>query len=152
MRTTVITTALAAALAAGAAFAAEPTVGANLGTDIAAISAALSTESYEVTRYEVLPGRIEVTAVRDDARLAISIDPATGNVLALAAGGRFGAPDRPGVDDAAVRTMLAAEGYTITKYERERGEIEVYATKGGKTWEIKVSPQSGLITKVEEES
>lgn len=152
MRIPLIATTLAAALAAGNAFAAEPTVGARLGTDLTEIATALTAESYDITRYEARADRIAVTAVRQDSRLEITIDPATGNVVALAAGGRFGAPDRPGVDDDAVRTMLAAEGYEITKYERERGEIEVYARRDGKLWEIEVDPLTGRVTKVEEES
>jgi plasmid stabilization system protein ParE len=152
MRTTLIASTLAASLAAGAAFAAEPAIGTRLGTDLTEIAAALSAESYDVTRYEASASRIEVSAVRADSRIDIVLDPATGNVVALAAGGRFGAPGRPGVDDEAVRAMLASEGYAITKYERERGEIEVYATKDGKTWEIEVDPLTGRIVKVEEEA
>lgn len=151
MRKILLTTAAVAVLA-GAALAAEPAIGTKLGTTIDEIATALGAENYDVSRFERYDDRIEVTAIRDDRRLEIRLDPTTGEVVALQMGGRMGAPDRPGVDDEAVRKMLADQGYTVTSYKRERGEIEVYATKDGRTWEIKVDPLTGAILKVEGES
>jgi hypothetical protein len=48
--------------------------------------------------------------------------------------------------------MLAEQGYTVTSYERESGEIEVDATKDGRLWELKIDPQSGRIREAEEEN
>lgn len=151
MRRILLATAALAVLT-GAALAAEPTLGTRLGTTIGEIASALGAENYDVARFERHDDRIEVTAIRDDRRLELKLDPATGEVMAIAAGGRLGAPGRPGVDDAAVQQMLADQGYKVTRYKREGGEIEVYATKDGKTWEIKVDPLTGAILKVEGES
>jgi hypothetical protein len=146
----IITTLATAGMFAGAAAAADPTVGATLGTDSAEIAAALAAESYDITRYEQLPDGISVTAVKQDRRLELALDSATGAVIGLAEYG-FGAPERPGVRGTAVQAMLAEQGYTVTSYERESGEIEVDATKDGRLWELKIDPQSGRIREAEEE-
>jgi hypothetical protein len=139
-----------AGLVAGAAAAAEPIVGATLGTDSARIATALSAEGYGIARYERLPDGISVAAVKEDRRLELALDPATGAVIGLSEYARSG-PERPGVDDAAVHAMLAEQGYTVTSYERKRGKIEVYATKDGRRWELKIDPRSGRIREAEEE-
>jgi hypothetical protein len=47
--------------------------------------------------------------------------------------------------------MLAAQGYAVTAYKRERGEVEVEATKDGRRWELEVDPRSGEIREIEAE-
>jgi hypothetical protein len=140
-----------AGLLAGAAAAAAPTVGATLGTDSAEVAAALSGESYVVSRFERFPDAISVTAVKEDGRLELALDPVSGAVIALSEYDASDAPRPPGVDDAAVRAMLAEQGYAVIGYQRERGEIEVDATRDGKLWELEIDPQSGRIRAVEEE-
>lgn len=141
-------------LAAGAALAVEPTLGTRLGTTIGEIAAALEAEGYSVTKFERDDGRIEVTALRDDRRIELYIDPASGEVVKLEAGLRRGAPAGAGtaVDDAAIRTMLEGQGYSIVKYEREGGRIEVKATKDGRRWEIYIDAVTGQILSTREDS
>ncbi len=115
------------------------------------ITAALAAEGYEITRFETAGGRIDVTAIRDGGRVDLTLDAANGEVIALSDGQRRGTPDRPGVSDQAIRARLEAEGYTITKFEGERGEIEVYATRAGAPFEIKIDPRSGEIRRIEGE-
>ncbi|MDF0601088.1 PepSY domain-containing protein [Psychromarinibacter sp. C21-152] len=152
MSTRTLAALAALGLTAGAASAADPTLGTTLGTDAGAIADALTAEAYEMTRYTVTGDRIDVTAIRDDARLDLVVDATTGEVIGLQAGLRRGAPDRAGLDDAAIREMIAAEGYQITRYERERGEIEIYATRDGRRWELKVDPLTGHILRSEGDS
>jgi hypothetical protein len=140
-----------AGLLAGAAAAAVPTVGATLGTDPAGIAAALAADRFEITRFERFPGGISVTALNEGSRLELALDPASGAVIGVAEYDPSGAPVPGGVDDVAVKAMLAQQGYTVTKYKRERGEIEVDATRDGKAWELEIDPQSGTIRDVEEE-
>jgi hypothetical protein len=140
-----------AGLLAGAAAAAAPIIGATLGTDSADIAAALSGESYQVSRFERFPDAISVTALKEDSRLELALDPISGAVIALSEYDPSDAPKPPGVDDAAVRVMLAEQGYAVTGYQREPGEIEVDATMDGKLWELEIDPQSGRIRAVEEE-
>ncbi len=104
------------------------------------IAAALAAEGHELSRLETADGGSDITAIRDGARVDLTLDAATGAVIALHDGQRRGAPDRPGVSDQAIRARLEAEGYTITKYERERDEIEVYATRAGAHFKIKSIP------------
>ena len=68
-------------LLAGAAFAVEPSLGANLGTSIEDISAALSADGYEMTKYEQEGTRIEVYAMKDGRRWELKIDPRTGGIV-----------------------------------------------------------------------
>lgn len=141
----------ASMLLAGAAMAAEPTIGTKLGVGAGEIAAALGAEGYEMTRFTADDGRIEVTAVRDDRRLKLRVDPATGEVVGMESGLRRGAPPQAGIADSEVRAILVAEGYELTSYKRERGEIEAYALKNGRPWEIKIDPVSGRILKIEGE-
>ena len=140
-----------ASLLAGAAAASVPTLGATLGTDSTEIAAALSTEHFEVTRFERFAGGVSVTAFNEDSRLELAIDPASGAVIGVAEYDQSGAPAAPGVDDAAVKAMLVEQGYAVTKYKRERGEIEVDATRDGKRWELEIDTRSGTIRELEEE-
>jgi hypothetical protein len=57
-----------------------------------------------------------------------------------------------GTEEAAIRAALTAEGYDVRKFDSEDGEIEVYAVKDGKRLEIYVSPETGKVEKVKEES
>jgi predicted fused transcriptional regulator/phosphomethylpyrimidine kinase len=56
-----------------------------------------------------------------------------------------------GVTAAEIVAALAAEGYEVTKYERERREIEVEATRDGRRWEMKIDPQSGEIVRLKQD-
>ena len=149
-RTIFIPTALSLVLA-GAAFAVEPTLGAKLGTTVEDISAAVAADGYELTKFEKQGSRIEIYAVKDDARHEIDVDAATGEVVKVEMSARRGPSPLPGKSDDAIRTSLKDQGYEIAKYERERGQIEVYANKDGRRWELKIDPQTGNIMKVESE-
>ncbi len=72
----------AAALIAVAApaLAVEPVPGALLGTDPAAIAAALQDSGWTIREIEREKGRIEVKAQRDGRRLEVYVDAATGAV------------------------------------------------------------------------
>ncbi|GGH38358.1 Peptidase propeptide and YPEB domain-containing protein [Cribrihabitans marinus] len=138
-------------LLAGAAFAVEPMPGANLGTSIEDISAALSEDGYELTKYEREGNRIEVYAVKGDARYELYVDPTSGEVTRLETKARRGPSPLPGFSDDQIRASLQALGYEVTGFERERGKIEVYATKDGRRWELKIDPRTGGILKSEAE-
>ncbi len=153
MKRELVATTLGLMLTAGTALAVEPALDALLGTDAGAISGALGESGYDMTRYDQTGAAIRVEAIKDDRRVDIAIDPATGRVVALEARLRNG-PDAPlgaAMEDDAIRAALAAEGYEITKYERERGEVEVYARRDGRTWELKVDPRTGRVLKAEVE-
>lgn len=145
-----ISAALSIALA-GPAFAIEPTPGAQLGTDIEDISAALLADGYEMTKFEKEGNQIEVYAVKGDRRHEVYIDAATGEVTKVEMTARRGPSPLPGVGDDEIRASLLAQGYEVTKYQRERGQIEVYANKDGRRWELKIAPQTGAILKLEAE-
>ena len=145
-------TGTAAAIVTGAAFAVEPAPGAQLGVTAVEIGKALDADGYNMTRYEHEGGRIEVRAIKGDRRIEIYVDPSTGKVIELESRLRRGSGPRPGIDDEQIRASLAAQGYKVTKYERERGEIEVYALKDGRRYELKIDPKTGQILKVEDES
>ncbi|WP_298919006.1 PepSY domain-containing protein [uncultured Roseobacter sp.] len=57
--------------------------------------------------------------------------------------------DALGKSDAAVRAALEAKGYAISEIELDKDEIEVEAMLDGKTYEIEVSPETGLILEIE---
>lgn len=152
MLRTMLLTGVAAAIVAGSAFAVEPAPGAKLGATAAEIGAALAADGYDTTRYEREGARIEVRAIKGDRRIEMYVDPATGEVVELESRLRRGPDPRPGADDEQIRASLAAQGYEVTKYERERGEIEVYVSKDGRRYELKIDPRSGEILKVEDES
>jgi hypothetical protein len=79
-----LTLALAAATALAAAplaaLAADVAPGSVVGTDDAAIRAALTAEGYDVRKVEFEDGEIEVYAVKDGKRLEIYVDGRTGAV------------------------------------------------------------------------
>ncbi|MWB77307.1 PepSY domain-containing protein [Pseudooceanicola sp. 216_PA32_1] len=53
-----------------------------------------------------------------------------------------------GVDDqtrAALTERFTAEGYDVRKIEMEDGEIEVYALKDGKRYELRLDDQMNVI-------
>lgn len=141
----------AAVLTAGTALAVEPEVGAGLGTSASEISQALGESGYDMTKYEREADRIEVHAVKGDQRIEVKVDATTGTVIARESRQRRGPTPRPGVADDQIRTSLEEQGYEILKYERERGEIEVYALREGRRWELKLDPRTGEVLRVEEE-
>ena len=102
-------------------------------------------------RYSHDDGRIEVTASREGRRLELYLDPATGQVIELESYGRRGDGPRRGLDDAAIREQLAAQGYEVRRYEREHGRIEVYAVRDGRHLELEVDPHSGRVLREERE-
>ncbi|MEC5321940.1 PepSY domain-containing protein [Aurantimonas sp. A3-2-R12] len=141
----------ASAVLAGTAFAAEPTMGAKLGVSAQEIGQALAESGYDMTRYERENGRIEVTAAKEDRRHKLYVDAVTGDVVEIDDSVRRGPWPRPGTKDDDIRASLAADGYEIVKYESERGDIEVYALKEGRRWEMKIDPANGQVLRVEEE-
>ena len=150
MKRTILLTA-ATTLLAGAALAVEPTPGAKLGTTVQHISAALSEDGYEMTRYERGGSRIEIYAVKGDLRYEIYVDAGTGEVTRLETAARRGPYPLPGPSEQDIRAALATQGYEVTGFERERGELEVYAVKDGRRFELKLDPRTGDILRVEAE-
>ena len=138
-------------LLAGAAFAVEPKLGANLGTSIEDISAALSEDGYELTKYEREGDRTEVYAIRDNTRYELYVDATSGEVTRLETTARRGPSPLPGVSDDQLRASLQALGYEVTSFEREGGEVEVYAMKDGRRWELDIDPRTGGILRIEAE-
>jgi len=138
-------------LLAGAAFAAEPTLGTKLGTSMEDISAALSADGYEMTKFEKEANRIKVYSVKGEKRYEVCINATTGEVTRTEMSARRGPSPLPGISDEEIRTSLQAQGYELTKYERKRGQIEIYANKDGARWELKIDPQTGNILSVETE-
>ena len=53
--------------------------------------------------------------------------------------------DELGASEAAIRTALEARGYIATEIEFEEGEIEVEATRGDQSFELEISPETGLV-------
>lgn len=49
----------------------------------------------------------------------------------------------------AIQTTLAAKGFEMRKYEREGGQIEIYAADGARVWEVKLDAATGAVTRVE---
>lgn len=136
-------------LMTGVAFAVEPTLGANLGTSIEDISAALAADGYEMTKYEKEGNRIEIYAVKGGARHELYVDATSGEVTKTETVARRGPSALPGVSDDQIRASLGALGYDATGFERQRGEIEVYATIDGQRWELKIDPRTGGILESE---
>lgn len=151
MKRVFITAAVATALIPAAALALEPTLGAVLGKTPSEISANLEESGYDVTRFEAAGARVALTAVKEDRRVEVYVDKATGEVVGVEQYARRGPWPLLGSSDQEIRQSLEAEGYEIRKYERERGRIEVYADRDGRRWEIKIDARDGRVLKVEEE-
>lgn len=152
MMRTAISTLVVATVITGTALAVEPTLGAKLGTELQAIGEALAADGYKMTRYERENGRIEVTAIKENRRHEMYVDATTGEVVKIEDSARKGPSSSNGVDDNNIRASLKADGYEVTKYERERGKIEVYARKDDRLWELKIDPRSGRVLRAEEEN
>lgn len=77
--------------------------------------------------------------------------PATLSVLmtgaAFAAQPTLGAKLGTSLND--ISTALAADGFEMTKYEREGNRIEVYAVKGGTRHEVYVDAVTGEVTRAQ---
>ncbi|HKK34951.1 MAG TPA: PepSY domain-containing protein [Paracoccaceae bacterium] len=56
-----------------------------------------------------------------------------------------------GVTAGEIADALAAEGWEMTRYERESGRIEVHAEKDGRLGEIEADAATGGIRRIEEE-
>ncbi len=78
--------------------------------------------------------------------LAAAITAATLPVAAFAA---LTEGDIVGTSEADIRAALAAEGYVVHEIETEDGEIEVEATRDGKTYEVELSSDTGAILEIE---
>ena len=50
-----------------------------------------------------------------------------------------------------IKATLTGHGYEVRKVETEDGELEAYAVRDGKRFEIYVDPATGAVSKVEEE-
>lgn len=48
-----------------------------------------------------------------------------------------------------ITAALAADGYTVRKYEREHDYIEVKADRDGRRYEIEVDRKTGAVTAIE---
>lgn len=146
---------LTAALLAIPALAVEPTPGAALGTDAAEIARALAESGYEMSKYEREGDRIEVYAVRRGERTEVYVDARTGRVVKIesesGSGGSSEVRTVPTTDDGQIRTALAARGYDVVEIERKRHEIEVYANRDGRRWELELDPVTGDIRSVKAE-
>ena len=147
----------------------EPVPGAEVGRSADAIAASLTASGYNLTRYEGGPARIEAEAVRGVERVEFQVHPVTGRVVGLRqVGGRLytedpasqtvaspatqsspGARHSPRASEAQIRAALAAQGYEVLKFEREGHEIEVYAMRDGRWWELELDPRSGRVIKRE---
>jgi hypothetical protein len=131
------------------ALAVEPEMGAQVGSDPAAIAAALGESGYAVTKYEREGGRIEVRVDKDGRSVRFDVDPASGRIARL--GADDAAAARLGTTEQEVRASLQAQGYEVRKIEREDGAMEAYALRDGKRYEIYVDPTSGRILRVKED-
>lgn len=73
-------------------------------------------------------------------------------LLALGTGTAFAAQvkegDALGTKEAEISAALAAAGYKVEKIEEERGKLEAKASYDGAKFEIYVSPETGLVTRV----
>lgn len=68
--------------------------------------------------------------------------------LALAA---VSVGDQLGTTEQGIRTALTTQGYEITQFETEDGEIEVDALFEGQMLELEISPDTGLVIEIEAE-
>ena len=69
----------------------------------------------------------------------------TGLLLPGAALAQISVGDDLGVSETAIRAALQAQGYSAAEIEIEDGEIEIDAMRGGQSYEIEVSPETGLV-------
>lgn len=80
---------------------------------------------------------------------------AAGTAAILGAGPTFAAePEigvRLGTTVPEIAAALRTQGYEIVKHERKRREIEVYADRDGRRWELKIDPLTGTLLRIEEE-
>lgn len=146
---TTLATLVAAGLAA-AAIGATAEKGTILGTDVAAISSALTQDGLELVRYDRTADRIRVVATRNGERHLIQISVVDGSVIDHQAASTVPASD-PVFPPEALAEKLAAQGYELRRAEIERNKLEVYATRDGRLWELKLDPATGAILTVEAE-
>lgn len=151
MKRSVVAACTVAVLIAGPATAVEPEPGARVGSGPAEIAAALAESGYTIRKYEAKGRRLEVRAVRDGRRVAFQVDAATGTVVAVGPGPDAGLSAWGGPDDESIRAALRQQGYAIVKVERKRREIEVYADRDGRRWELKIDPRTGDVLRIEAE-
>jgi hypothetical protein len=144
---------------ATAAIAVTPEKGAVLGTDAIAISTALAEDGYELTHYSRAAALIKVTAVKENQKHMILVSPRDGSVISLKSGAMASANSS---DDthrtntaqgvpADLAEKLAAQGYELRRVKNEGYELEAYALRDGRMWELKLDPATGTILRVEAE-
>lgn len=78
--------------------------------------------------------------------------PTLAVLVALGTGTAFAAQvkegDALGTQSEAITAALSAAGYKVEKIEVERGKLEAKATYDGARFEIYVSPETGLVTRI----
>jgi len=142
----------AAGLAASSAFAVAPDEDAVLGTDAATISVALAQDGYAVTHYAQAPAVIRITADHNGTRHRILVSPRDGTVIstqALTAGFLPSAASPATANAPNLAMTLAAQGYDLRRVKHEGHELEVYALRDGRLWELKLDPATGDILRIE---
>jgi hypothetical protein len=144
-------TGLAAAILAVPVLAVEPQANAVLGTSPTEIARSLAESGYEMTKYEHEGGRIEVYALKQGRKTEVYVDAETGRVMRIESPYSSDARLGSSADDQEIHTALAAQGYDIVKYERKQREIEVYAERDGRLWELKLDPVTGEVSSTKEE-
>lgn len=149
MKRTLLTTAALIALAAPAL--ALPGIGDVIGTTLAEAGTALSAQGLTMTEYDVDDGRIEITAHDDAQRVELNLDPATGAVTRMSIYARRAAGAEAGVETQAALDALTAQGWEILGYEREAREFEVYASRDGVRYELRLDPATGNVLETERE-
>lgn len=142
---------------ATAALAVAPEKGAVLGTDAAQISAALAADGYQISRYRAAPALIQVTAVKDGEKHFMLVSTRDGAVIKHKTGSA--APADPAAATALtvpavpaeLAEKLAAQGYELRRVKNEGYELEAYALRDGRMYELKLDPATGDILRVEAE-
>lgn len=137
---------------AGMAHALTPDKDDVLGTDAMTIGQALSEQGYELTRFNLAPALIKVTATKDGQRHLMLISPRDGIVISHKTGAaRSTQPvTAPWISPIpGLAAKLAEQGYEVKRIKDEGYELESYAMRDGKLWELKLDPTTGAILKAE---
>ena len=85
------------------------------------------------------------TTIFSGAALAALLALGTGAALAINPG------DTAGKTQDEIRATLEADGYEVRKIETDDGQLEAYAVKDGKRYEIYVDPADGKVTRIKED-
>ena len=149
---------VAAATLASGAMAVTPDTGAILGSDAATIGTALAEDGFEITRYRKAAALIQVTAVKDGRKHFILVSSRDGAVISHKTATtisdpmtRPALPSQPAELPADLTEQLATQGYELRRIKSEGHELEAYARRDGRMWELKLDPATGEILRVEVE-